>query len=436
MRVAMIGTGYVGLVSGACFADFGHEVTCVDKDARKIAALTRGEVPIYEPGLNELIAANARAGRLKFTNNLAGAVKAADAVFIAVGTPSRRGDGHADLTFVYDAAREIAAAVDGFTVVITKSTVPVGTGDEVERIIREARADADVAVVANPEFLREGAAIRDFKHPDRIVVGSEDARAREVITELYRPLYLNRSPILFTDRRTAELIKYAANAFLATKITFINEIADLAEKVGADVQEVARGIGLDNRIGAKFLHAGPGFGGSCFPKDAVALLKTGQDHEAPLRIVEAVVAVNDARKRAMARKVSAALGGELRGKTVAVLGLTFKPNTDDMREAPSIPLITALQDMGAKVRAYDPTGMEQAKPLLENVVFCDDAYSCAEGASALVIVTEWEQFRALDFARLKTVMERPVLIDLRNIYRPEEVARHGFVYESVGRARK
>jgi UDPglucose 6-dehydrogenase len=436
MRVAMIGTGYVGLVSGACFADFGHEVTCVDKDARKIAALTRGEVPIYEPGLNELIAANARAGRLKFTNNLAGAVNAADAVFIAVGTPSRRGDGHADLTFVYDAAREIAAAVDGFTVVITKSTVPVGTGDEVERIIREARADADVAVVANPEFLREGAAIRDFKHPDRIVVGSEDARAREVITELYRPLYLNRSPILFTDRRTAELIKYAANAFLATKITFINEIADLAEKVGADVQEVARGIGLDNRIGAKFLHAGPGFGGSCFPKDAVALLKTGQDHEAPLRIVEAVVAVNDARKRAMARKVSAALGGELRGKTVAVLGLTFKPNTDDMREAPSIPLITALQDMGAKVRAYDPTGMEQAKPLLDNVVFCDDAYSCAEGASALVIVTEWEQFRALDFARLKTVMERPVLIDLRNIYRPEEVARHGFVYESVGRARK
>jgi UDPglucose 6-dehydrogenase len=435
MRVAMIGTGYVGLVSGACFADFGHEVTCVDKDTGKIAALARGEVPIYEPGLNELVAANARAGRLKFTDNLAGAVKAADAVFIAVGTPSRRGDGHADLTFVYHAAREIAAAVDGFTVVITKSTVPVGTGDEVERIIREARADADVAVVSNPEFLREGAAIRDFKHPDRIVVGSEDARAREVITELYRPLYLNRSPILFTDRRTAELIKYAANAFLATKITFINEIADLAEKVGADVQEIARGIGLDNRIGAKFLHAGPGFGGSCFPKDAMALVKTGQDHEAPLRIVEAVVAVNDARKRAMARKVSVALGGELRGKTVAVLGLTFKPNTDDMREAPSIPLITALQDMGAKVRAYDPTGMEQAKPLLENVVFCDDAYSCAEGASALVIVTEWEQFRALDFARLKTVMERPVLVDLRNIYRPEEVARHGFVYESVGRAK-
>ena len=436
MRVAMIGTGYVGLVSGACFADFGHDVICVDKDTAKIAALTRGEVPIFEPGLNDLVAANTRAGRLTFTNDLAGAVKAAAAVFIAVGTPSRRGDGHADLSFVYDAAREIASAIDGFTVVITKSTVPVGTGDEVERIIREASPQAEVAVVSNPEFLREGAAIQDFKHPDRIVIGSEDARAREVMSELYRPLYLNRSPILFTDRRTAELIKYAANAFLATKITFINEIADLAEKVGADVQEVARGIGLDNRIGSKFLHAGPGFGGSCFPKDTVALLKTGLDHQAPLRIIEAVVAVNDARKRAMARKVSAALDGELRGKTVAVLGLTFKPNTDDMRESPSIPLITALQDMGAKVRAYDPTGMEQAKPLVANVAFCKDAYACAEGASALVIVTEWEQFRALDFARLKKVMERPVLVDLRNVYRPEEVARHGFVYESVGRVRK
>ena len=436
MRVAMIGTGYVGLVSGACFADFGHDVTCVDKDKAKIAALTRGEVPIYEPGLNDLVAANTRAGRLKFSGDLPAAVKAADAVFIAVGTPSRRGDGHADLSFVHDAAREIAAALDGFTVVITKSTVPVGTGDEVERIIREARPQAEFAVVSNPEFLREGAAIRDFKLPDRIVVGSEDARAREVMSELYRPLYLNRSPIMFTDRRTAELIKYAANAFLATKITFINEIADLAEKVGADVQEVARGIGLDNRIGSKFLHAGPGFGGSCFPKDTVALLKTGQDHGAPLRIVEAVVAVNDARKRAMARKVAHALGGELRGKTIAVLGLTFKPNTDDMRESPSIPLITALQDMGAKVRAYDPTGMEQAKPLLPNVAFCKDAYDCAEDASALVIVTEWEQFRALDFARLKKVMQSPVLVDLRNIYRPEEVARHGFVYESVGRARK
>ena len=433
MHVAMIGTGYVGLVSGACFADFGHEVTCVDKDAGKIAALERGENPIYEPGLDDLVAANVKAGRLKFSTALAPAVQAADAVFIAVGTPSRRGDGHADLSFVYDAAREIAAALDGFTVVITKSTVPVGTGDEVERIIREARPDADCAVVSNPEFLREGAAIRDFKHPDRIVVGTTEKRAHEVMGELYRPLYLNRAPMMFTDRRTAELIKYAANAFLATKITFINEIADLAEKVGADVQEIARGIGLDNRIGAKFLHAGPGFGGSCFPKDTLALLKTGQDYAAPLRIVEAVVAVNDARKRAMARKVAHALGGEVRGRTIAVLGLTFKPNTDDMRELPSIPLITALQDMGAKVRAYDPAGMEQAKSLLRDVAFCQDAYDCAKGASALVIVTEWEQFRALDFARLKEVMERPVLVDLRNVYRPEEVARAGFAYESVGR---
>ena len=436
MRVAMIGTGYVGLVSGACFADFGHEVICVDRDKTKIAALERGEMPIYEPGLNDMVAANARAGRLTFATDLADAVAGADAVFIAVGTPSRRGDGFADLSFVYDAAREIARALDGFTVVITKSTVPVGTGDEVERIIRETRPDADCSVVSNPEFLREGAAIRDFKHPDRIVIGSLDARAHERMSELYRPLYLNRSPILFTDRRTAELIKYAANAFLATKITFINEIADLAEKVGADVQEVARGMGLDNRIGSKFLHAGPGYGGSCFPKDTVALIKTAQDHASPLRIVEAVAAVNDARKRAMARKVAAALGGELRGKTVAILGLTFKPNTDDMREAPSVPLITALQDMGAKVRVYDPVGMEQAKSLIGNAAFCKDAYSCAESASALVIVTEWEQFRALDFERLKTVMAQPVLVDLRNVYRPEEVVRHGFIYESVGRPRK
>jgi UDPglucose 6-dehydrogenase len=436
MRVAMIGTGYVGLVSGACFADFGHEVVCVDKDKEKIAALRRGEVPIYEPGLNDVVAINARADRLKFTTELSGAVAEADAVFIAVGTPSRRGDGFADLSFIYDAAREIARALDGFTVVITKSTVPVGTGDEVERIIRETRPDADYAVVSNPEFLREGAAIRDFKLPDRIVIGTADTRARELMSELYRPLYLNRSPILFTGRRTAELIKYAANAFLATKITFINEIADLAEKVGADVQEVARGIGLDNRIGSKFLHAGPGYGGSCFPKDTVALIKTAQDHASPLRIVEAVAAVNDTRKRAMARKVSAALGGDVRGKTVAILGLTFKPNTDDMREAPSIPLITALQDMGAKVRAYDPIGMEQAKSLLGNVTFCDDAYSCAKGAAALVIVTEWEQFRALDFDRLKTVMAQPVLVDLRNVYRPDEMARRGFAYEGIGRAQE
>ena len=436
MRVAMIGTGYVGLVSGACFADFGHEVTCVDKDAGKIDALERGEIPIYEPGLDALVGSNVKAGRLRFTTDLVPAVKAADAVFIAVGTPSRRGDGHADLTFVHEAAREIAQAMDGFTVVITKSTVPVGTGDEVERVIAETRADCDCAVVSNPEFLREGAAIRDFKHPDRIVIGTEDERAREVMNELYRPLYLNQAPLLFTDRRTAELIKYAANAFLATKITFINEIADLAEKVGADVQEIARGIGLDNRIGSKFLHAGPGFGGSCFPKDTLALMKTGQDNAAPLRIIEAVVGVNDQRKRAMARKVASALGGELRGKTVAVLGLTFKPNTDDMRDAPSIPLITALQDMGAKVRVYDPIGMEQAKSYIDKVTFCDDAYDCAQGASALVIVTEWEQFRALDFVRLKETMAQPVLVDLRNIYSADEVARHGFVYESVGRVRK
>jgi UDPglucose 6-dehydrogenase len=352
---------------------------------------------------------------------------------IAVGTPSRRGDGHADLSHVYTAAQQIAAELTGFTVVITKSTVPVGTGDEVERIIRRTRPDAEVAVVSNPEFLREGAAIHDFKHPDRIVVGLEDERAKEVVTELYRPLYLNAAPIIFTRRRTAELIKYAANAFLATKITFINEIADLCESVGADVQEVARGIGLDNRIGGKFLHAGPGFGGSCFPKDALALIKTAQDNATPLRIVETVVAVNDVRKRAMARKVATALDGNLRDKTVALLGLTFKPNTDDMREAPSIALVTALQDMGAHVRAYDPAGMEQAKAVLRDVVYCDGPYTCAEGAHALVIVTEWEQFRALDLSRLKTIMARPVLIDLRNIYPPDEVIRAGFIYESVGR---
>jgi len=433
MRVAMIGTGYVGLVSGACFADFGHHVACVDKDAGKIAALNGGEIPIFEPGLADLVETNVRQKRLTFTTDLAAAVREADAVFIAVGTPSRRGDGHADLSYVYTAAREIAAALAGFTVVITKSTVPVGTGDEVERIIREARPEADVAVVSNPEFLREGAAIRDFKHPDRIVVGTEDERAREVMNELYRPLYLNAAPILYASRRTAELIKYAANAFLATKITFINEIADLCEKVGADVQQVARGIGLDNRIGAKFLHAGPGYGGSCFPKDTVALIKTGQDHAAPLRIVETVAAVNDARKRAMARKIAAALKGAVRGTTVAVLGLTFKPNTDDMREAPSIPLITALHDMGARVRAYDPAGMVHAKELLPDVIFCDDPYVCAQAADALVIVTEWEQFRALDLERLQRTMKRPVIIDLRNVYPPDEMAKHGFVYDSVGR---
>ncbi len=433
MRIAMIGTGYVGLVSGACFADFGHRVTCVDTDAGKIAALDRGEIPIFEPGLDDLVAASVQAGRLDFTTDLAGPVGEADAVFIAVGTPSRRGDGHADLSYVHAAAREIASALRGFTVVVTKSTVPVGTGDEVERIIRETNPQADVAVASNPEFLREGAAIRDFKHPDRIVVGTSDERARKLVGEVYRPLYLNQAPIMYTGQRTAELIKYAANAFLATKITFINEIADLAEKVGADVQEVARGIGLDNRIGTKFLNAGPGFGGSCFPKDTRALVKTALDHDVPLRIVEAVLAVNDNRKRAMARKVAAALGGNLRGKTVGVLGLTFKPDTDDMREAPSIPLVTGLLDLGARVRAYDPAGMEQARSELPDIAYCTDAYDCAKGADALVIVTEWVQFRALDLPRLKREMAQPVIVDLRNIYRREDMTAHGFAYESVGR---
>jgi UDPglucose 6-dehydrogenase len=429
----MIGTGYVGLVSGACFADFGHQVTCVDKDADKIASLRLGEIPIFEPGLDALVASNTKAGRLDFTTDLAGPVAEADAVFIAVGTPSRRGDGHADLSHVHLAAREIAAALRGFTVVITKSTVPVGTGDEVERLIRESNPGADIAVASNPEFLREGAAIRDFKFPDRIVVGTSDERARKVIGDIYRPLSLNQAPLMYTARRTAELIKYAANAFLATKITFINEIADLSEKVGADVQEVARGIGLDNRIGAKFLHAGPGFGGSCFPKDTRALVKTALDHDVHLRIVEAVLAVNDNRKRAMARKVANTVGGSLRGKTVAVLGLTFKPDTDDMREAPSIPLVTGLLDMGAKVRAHDPVGIEQARRELPEIDYCDDPYVCARGADVMVVVTEWVQYRTLDLERLKREMAQPVVVDLRNIYRPEDMAALGFTYQSIGR---
>jgi UDPglucose 6-dehydrogenase len=434
MRIAMIGTGYVGLVSGACIADFGHQVTCVDKDRAKILALNSLEIPIYEPGLKDIVQSNVRQGRLLFTTALSEALDRADAVFIAVGTPSRRGDGHADLSYVYEATREIAAALTGFTVVITKSTVPVGTGDEVERIIREMRPNVDVAVVSNPEFLREGAAIHDFKHPDRIVLGTDDERAKRVVTEIYRPLYLNQAPILYTNRRTAELIKYAANAFLATKITFINEIADLCEKLGADVQEVSRGVGLDKRIGPKFLHAGPGFGGSCFPKDIRALIKTAQDYDVPMRILEAVETVNDARKRAMARKVSATFAGVLRGKTVAVLGLTFKPNTDDMRDAPSIPLITALQDMGAKVRVYDPVGMEQAKQVLADVTYCQGPYECVEEADAAVIVTEWEQFRALELAKLRDVMACPVIVDLRNIYSPEEMKKQGFAYTCIGRA--
>jgi UDPglucose 6-dehydrogenase len=433
MRVTMIGAGYVGLVSGACFADFGHQVTCIDKDARRIAALKNGEIPIFEPGLAELVEANVRQGRLEFTDETSSVAKA-DAVFIAVGTPSRRGDGYADLSFVYEAVREIALHLPATAVVVTKSTVPVGTGDEIERILREMRRDAELHVVSNPEFLREGAAIQDFKHPDRIVVGTDDPQAREVLAEIYRPLYLNAAPIFYVSRRTAELIKYAANTFLATKITFINEIADLCEQVGADVQDIARGMGLDNRIGAKFLHPGPGFGGSCFPKDATALLKTAQDHGVALRIVEAVSAVNEHRKRAMARKVVAALGGSVRSKTIAVLGLAFKPNTDDTRDSPAIPLITALQDLGATVRAYDPAGMEQAKPALPAVHYCGSAYAAAEGAHALVIATEWEQFRALDLAQLKSIMAQPVIVDLRNIYRADEMKRAAFRYVAVGRA--
>jgi UDPglucose 6-dehydrogenase len=434
MRVAMIGAGYVGLVSGACIADFGHQVTCVDKDVSKISTLKAGEIPIYEPGLSELISRNVHERRLSFTINPKEALDEADVVFIAVGTPSRRGDGHADLTYVYEAAREIAGGLTRSSVVVTKSTVPVGTGDEVERILRQLRPDLDIAVVSNPEFLREGAAIHDFKHPDRIVIGTEDEHAKKVVAEIYRPLYLNQAPIIYTRRRTAELIKYAANAFLATKISFINEMADLCERVGADVQEIARGIGLDNRIGSKFLHAGPGFGGSCFPKDLRALIKTAHDHDLPMRILEAVETVNDTRKRAMARKVSSIFSGVLRGKTVAILGLTFKPNTDDMREAPSIPLIMALQDMGATVRAYDPVGMEQAKNFVSDVAFCQGPYECVEDVDVAVIVTEWEQFRALDLARMRDLMACPVVIDLRNVYRPEDMKRAGFAYTCIGRA--
>ena len=433
MRVAMIGAGYVGLVSGACFADFGHVVCCVDKDAARIADLERGETPIYEPGLDELLARNVREGRLSFRCDAAEAIASADAVFIAVGTPSRRGDGHADLSYVHAAAEEIAQLMDGFTVVVTKSTVPVGTGDEIEQIIRARRVDADFAVVSNPEFLREGAAINDFKRPDRVVVGTDDERARDVMRELYRPLFLNETPLLFVSRRTSELIKYAANAFLAMKITFINEVADLCEAVGADVQQVARGIGLDNRIGPKFLHPGPGYGGYCFPKDALALARTATEAGAPIRLVETTIEVNDARKRSMAARIAAAAGG-LQGKTVAILGLTFKPNTDDMRDAPSLEVAPRLMAMGARVQAFDPQGMGEARPLLEGVEFRAGPYEAVEDADVLVILTEWDQFRALDLDRVKLLMRRAVVVDLRNIYRPEEMRARGFDYASVGRA--
>ncbi len=433
MRIAIIGTGYVGLVSGACFSDFGHDVTCVDKDAAKISALEKGLMPIFEPGLEQLVARNVAAGRLGFTTEIAEGVRGAEAIFIAVGTPSRRGDGHADLSYVYGAAQEVGTLLHGPVVVVTKSTVPVGTGDEVERILREIAPAAAVSIVSNPEFLREGAAIEDFKHPDRIVIGAEDERAMEVMREIYRPLYLNKAPLLFTSRRTAELTKYAANAFLATKITFINEIADLCEVVGGDVQDVARGIGLDGRIGPKFLHAGPGYGGSCFPKDTLALLKTAEDAQSPLRIVEAVVKVNDARKRAMGRKVLKALGDDTRGKVVALLGLAFKPNTDDMRDAPSIAIVQALEDAGVTVRGYDPESMEQARPIMPEVELCRGPYEAAEGADAVVLVTEWDALRALDLDRLAGSMRQKILVDLRNIYPPEEVEEAGFAWHGVGR---
>lgn len=433
MRIAMVGSGYVGLVSGACLADFGHSVICVDKDHAKIDALRGGDVVIYEPGLPELVAANVKAGRLSFSSELAEAVRDADVVFIAVGTPSRRGDGYADLSYVYAAAQEIAGALSGFTVIVTKSTVPVGTGDEVERLIRLARPDASFDVVSNPEFLREGAAIADFKRPDRIVIGTEDEGAQAVMREVYRPLYLNKAPLVFTTRRTSELIKYAGNAFLAMKITFINEIADLCEKVGADVQDVAWGIGLDKRIGSKFLHAGPGYGGSCFPKDTIALVKTAQDSGTPLRLIETTVAINDQRKRSMARKVIAACGGDVRGKSIAVLGLTFKPNTDDMRDAPSISLIQALQDRGAAIRVYDPEGMKQAREVIDNVDWTTGPYDAVTGADGVVIVTEWDEFRALDLGKMRKAMKVPILVDLRNIYSRDQIERNGFTYVSVGR---
>jgi len=432
MRIAMVGTGYVGLVSGACFSDFGHDVVCVDKDSGKIEALRKGTMPIFEPGLDELVERNVSGGRLAFSTDLKEGMDGAEAVFIAVGTPSRRGDGHADLSYVFGAAEEIARALRGPAVVVTKSTVPVGTGDEVERIIREIAPGARAWVVSNPEFLREGAAIEDFKRPDRIVVGTDDEEAAELMREIYRPLYLNQAPLMFTGRRTAELIKYAANAFLATKITFINELSDLCEAVGGDVQDVARGIGLDNRIGPKFLHAGPGYGGSCFPKDTLALLKTAEDHQAPLRIVESVVKVNDARKRAMGRRVVQALGGEARGRTVALLGLTFKPNTDDMRDAPSLSIVQALQDAGAAVRGYDPEGTEQARPMMPGVEFFDSPYEAAAGADAVVLVTEWNVLRALDLKRLARDMAQPVFVDLRSVYPPEDVEEAGLRWFGIG----
>jgi UDPglucose 6-dehydrogenase len=434
MRIAMIGTGYVGLVSGTCFSEFGVDVVCVDKDEGKIERLKQGEIPIFEPGLDQLVRTNAASGRLSFSTDLKASVKDADAVFIAVGTPSRRGDGHADLSYVYAAAEEIAHAIEGYTVVVTKSTVPVGTGREVHRIISEANPNADFDVVSNPEFLREGSAINDFMRPDRVVIGAESDRAKEVMRQLYRVLYIIETPILFTALETSELIKYAANTFLAAKITFINEVADLCEKVGADVHDVAKGIGLDGRIGKKFLHPGPGYGGSCFPKDTLALVKTAQDYGAPLRIIETVVDINDKRKKAMADRIVAACGGSVKGKTIAILGLTFKPNTDDMRDSPSLAILPALVEAGATVRAYDPEGMDEAKEMMSDITYCDEAYSTMEGADALAIVTEWNEFRSLDLERVKGLLSQPIIVDLRNIYSPSDMAKAGFAYHCIGRA--
>jgi UDPglucose 6-dehydrogenase len=433
MRIAVVGTGYVGLVSGAGFSEFGWSVTCVDQDAAKIARLQRGEIPIFEPGLEALVAANAAAGRLCFTTDLAAAVAAADAVFIAVGTPSRRGDGHADLSYVFAATEAIGRALTGYAVVVTKSTVPVGTGREVARILRRTLPDDGFDVAANPEFLREGSAIGDFMRPDRVVIGADSERARAVMRQLYRPLYLLETPLLFTDIETAELIKYAANAFLATKISFINEIADLCEALGADVQDVARGIGLDGRIGRKFLHAGPGFGGSCFPKDCKALVRTAGDAAADLQIVETVLRVNEARKSRMADKIAAACGGNLAGKTLAVLGLTFKPNTDDMRDSPSLVILPRLMAAGARLQVFDPEGMAEAQKLMPDLVYCRDAYRTMKGADALVLLTEWNEFRGLDLGRVKRLLARPLVIDLRNIYQPQEMAAAGLSYVSIGR---
>ncbi len=433
MRIAMIGAGYVGLVSGACFSEFGVDVVCVDKDADKVSLLNDLQMPIYEPELTTIVKKNIKAGRLSFTTDLVASVKDANAVFIAVGTPSRRGDGHADLTYVYDAVREVATALDGYTVIVTKSTVPVGTGDEIERMLSDLCPDGNFDVVSNPEFLREGSAINDFMRPDRVVLGTTSEKAQEVMRELYRPLYLIDTPILFTDRRTAELIKYAANTFLATKITFINEIADLCEQVGADVQDLAKGIGLDGRIGNKFLHAGPGYGGSCFPKDTLALVRTARDANSPIKIVETVVEINEKRKYQMANKILRACGGSFKEKKVAVLGLTFKPNTDDMRDSPSLVIVPALVKGGADVYVYDPQGMDEAKGMLKGVHWCSDTYEVMENADVIAILTEWNEFRALDFERVKSLMSKPIMVDLRNIYNPDEMVAAGFDYHCVGR---